>query len=92
MSSEETVLVCTRIADGPSVPGVTGRCATCDAVVSISPATFEMWTAQPDPKRLVCAYCWLHEIKDAESPIHVQGATAGQVQEIRDWLKRRRAE
>ena len=85
---EHTKLVCTKIVDGPMVPGVTERCATCHEVVTISPATFEVWKHTAEPKSIICNQCWLAEVVQRKEPVTIQTPTEGQLAEVREALRR----
>ena len=87
---EETILICTRVKDGPEVPGYTARCLACAEVVTISPATFEMWTKTPAPKSIRCGPCWLKEVQDRTDKITIQVPTPAQLAELKAAIERRK--
>ena len=90
IDGEETILVCTRVEDGPQVPGFTARCLVCAAVVTISPATFAKWLEVPAPKSIRCGPCWFREMREQEGTVQIMAPTPGQLAEIREVEKRER--
>lgn len=88
MEDSNVELICSRIADGPEGPvGFVGKCIKCQCAVAISPASYQAAKGYPGKILATCLPCFL--LKRAGTAIQIEPPTPGQLEEIRQVLRRK---